>query len=458
MSYDRRDLIAFFLGFLVLAGLGWFGSGGQLWTVAQAQGTVPQTITPPVVTPPVVTPPVETPPPGGGGGGGPSAPGPVGFPCLDALAFHSTRDNNLEVYIMYGDGSGLSRLTYVNPVDEHPAPSPDGRLIAFDSTRDQSNSQIYVMNVDGSNVRRLTFSSAVDRSPNWSLDAQRIAFESNRDGSFQIWTMRYDGSDVRQLTKGPSENHFPAWSKDNTHIAFVSMRDGHNEIYVMNSADGSGQTRLTTTPNNGVSGHPTWSRDSLRIAFESNRTGNYEIFVMNAADGSNLKQITNTKDPSPPKQNRFPYWVPSCDDRIAFSSNRQDPDFRIWITYPDGTTQRRLLYERPGLLVNQNAPDEHAAWSGAPADLPLPLRVAPTATATWTATRVSQLVPGSNSTPVVPPAAIAPQGSTDSTQVSSSSPASDSNLPSDTKTSTGTPSNSGFFGWLISLWNWITRR
>jgi TolB protein len=358
---------------------------------------------------------------------------------------------------MYGDGSGLSRLTFLEPVDEHAAPSSDGSRIAFDSTRDQANAQIYVMNVDGSNVRRLTTSPAVDRAPNWSSDTHRIAFESNRDGSFQIWTMNSDGSDARQLTKG-SENHFPSWSWDNTRIVFVSLRDGH-EVYAMN-ADGSNQKRLTSTPNNGASGHPTWSRDSSRIAFESNRTGNYEIYVMNS-DGSNVKQITNAQSltpvppntPTPRKQNRFPYWVPSCDERIAFSSNRQDPDYRIWITQPDGSNQRRLAYERPGLLMSPNAPDEHPAWSGAPANLPLFSQVLPAPASTTTTNRSAQLAPnasstipvtGSNAQPTVP-------SSADST---SSSPS----AGVDSSPGTPPPSNNGFFEWLSSLWNWITHR
>lgn len=465
MIHKKYDLIVFFLGFLVILALAWFGAGGQLWATANAQGSVST----PTFTPSTQTPPSGdgTPPTGGGGG-----PPPVGFPCLDALAFHSTRDTNLEIYIMYGDGSGLSRLTYINPVDEHPAPSPDGFFIAFDSTRDQTNSQLYVMNVDGSNVRRLTFSTAVDRTPNWSLDMRRIAFESNRDGSFQIWTMRFDGTDIRQLTKGPAENTRPTWSKDGSRIAFVSVRDGHDEVYVMNSADGSNQTRLTFTPNNGVSSHPTWSRDDRRIAFESNRTGVYEIFVMNS-DGSNVRQITNSQvptptppnpptpspTPAPPRQNRFPYWVPSCDDRIVFSSNRQDPDYRIWVTQPDGSNQRRLLYERPGLLMTPNAPDEHAAWSGAPPNLPLPLRVVPTATATATATRVTQLVPGTGSTPLATQAASAANSNSSATSISpsnSNSP-SETSEPANASTTNSTPYG-GFFGWLSSLWDWITKK
>ena len=53
-------------------------------------------------------------------------------------------------------------------------------------------------------------------------------------------------------------------------IAFTSHRDGNYEIYVMN-ADGSDQTRLTTSPANDVD--PAFSPDGTKVAFESDRDG-----------------------------------------------------------------------------------------------------------------------------------------------------------------------------------------
>jgi Tol biopolymer transport system component len=77
-------------------------------------------------------------------------------------------------------------------------------------------------------------------------------------------------------------------------IAFVSSRDGNDEIYVMN-ADGSGQTRLTTTANNVADRDPSWSPDGKQIAWITNREnpvgGDRDVWIMNA-DGSNPRQIT----------------------------------------------------------------------------------------------------------------------------------------------------------------------
>jgi Tol biopolymer transport system component len=45
--------------------------------------------------------------------------------------FHSNRDGNFELYVMNGDGSGVTRLTNHPGIDRFPDWSPDGQEIAF---------------------------------------------------------------------------------------------------------------------------------------------------------------------------------------------------------------------------------------------------------------------------------------------------------------------------------------
>ena len=55
-------------------------------------------------------------------------------------------------------------------------------LIAFTSSRD-GDVEIYLMNPDGTGQRRLTNSPGSDSQPSWSPDGTRIAFTSLRDGN-----------------------------------------------------------------------------------------------------------------------------------------------------------------------------------------------------------------------------------------------------------------------------------
>ena len=155
-------------------------------------------------------------------------------------------------YLVSTDGSGARRLPYI-PLTA--VWSPDGRRIAFvRGLPDRSqvgpvgrNHEIYVMNADGSGSRRLTHNRAYDGEPAWSPDGRKIAFQSTKTigGNKEIYVMNADGSGKRNLTRNPAMDGRPSWSPDGRRIAFVSDRDGRLEAHVMN-ADGSGQRSLTS--------------------------------------------------------------------------------------------------------------------------------------------------------------------------------------------------------------------
>ena len=227
-------------------------------------------------------------------------PAGAGFPGVNGqIAFVSSRDGNLEIYVMNADGGGLVRLTTDAAVDFSPAWSPDGSRITFFSNRDGTG-EIYAMNADGTGVTQLTTAGGFE--PAWSPDGNRIAFRSNRDGNPEIYVMNADGTVPTRITTNAAFDDFPAWSPDGTRIAFFSNRDGSFDIYVMN-ADGSFPTNLTFDP--AVDLFPDWSPDGTKIAFRSSRDGNSEVYVM-AADGSAPTRVTNN-----PASDDVPAWAVS---------------------------------------------------------------------------------------------------------------------------------------------------
>ena len=52
-------------------------------------------------------------------------------------------------------------------------------------------------------ISRLTYNSADDGTPSWSPDGRRIAFTSSRDGNNEIYVVDSDGSNLRRLTNDP---------------------------------------------------------------------------------------------------------------------------------------------------------------------------------------------------------------------------------------------------------------
>src|SRR3982751_4761770 len=72
---------------------------------------------------------------------------------------------------------GVARLLVSHPATEsRPLYSPDGKRLAFTSTR-TGNGDVYVLDIETGDLRRLTFHEAMERVDSWSPDSKYIYFE-----------------------------------------------------------------------------------------------------------------------------------------------------------------------------------------------------------------------------------------------------------------------------------------
>lgn len=202
-------------------------------------------------------------------------------PDSTRIAFARSTSAGAEVHVVRADGSGDRVVT----AGTHPTWSPDGGSIAYELDGD-----IWVVRASGAGAQRVTSGPAYDGWPDWSPDGRRIAFTSSRAGGIDIFSLPCsqgyvcNGDQPRRLTTDPRIDIAPSWSPDGTRIAFR----GGDDVFVMNR-DGSGQSAVTTDP--AFDADPAWGPDGATLAFATSRDGNAEIYRV-GIDGTGEVNLT----------------------------------------------------------------------------------------------------------------------------------------------------------------------
>jgi TolB protein len=136
---------------------------------------------------------------------------PTWSPTGTQIAFTSDRTGAQQVYVMSADGSGVRRVTsesYADRATWSPAPYNE---IAF-SARTGPGFDIKILNIGTGETRQITFGEGTNESPAWAPNGRHLAFMSTRRGRSQIFTVDRDGRNLRQITRD-GNNTTPHWSQ-----------------------------------------------------------------------------------------------------------------------------------------------------------------------------------------------------------------------------------------------------
>ncbi|HEX8766657.1 MAG TPA: hypothetical protein VF740_15920 [Candidatus Acidoferrum sp.] len=181
------------------------------------------------------------------------------------VIFTSEREGSADIYRVHLDGSGLERLTDDPAYDDQAVLSPDGKTLAFVSSRGTGRAHIWLLDLTSRRAHLLTPNSRSDFRPAWSPDGKWIAFSSDRDSngghipgrwellhSLSVYVIRPDGSDLRRVTRGRGVAGSPRWSPDGKRIyyyettelgaayaGFGDEADGSTQIVSIDVAEGS---------------------------------------------------------------------------------------------------------------------------------------------------------------------------------------------------------------------------
>lgn len=206
------------------------------------------------------------------------------------LIYEGRWRGDIDIFIVDITRGLTQNITRNRAMDTRPVWSPDGRHIAFESTR-HNEVKIFVMNALGQEVRPILPDWDYPRyqnNPQWSGDGRTVFFRSYFSLNAPTFRINLDGSNFGRVTPGEITTLVRTdFNPDRSLV--MSYRKGVWGIYLY-SRDWSELKQLT---NNNIRFRdmPRWSPDMEQVAFISSDIGETEIYVMNA-DGGNLRRIT----------------------------------------------------------------------------------------------------------------------------------------------------------------------
>ena len=218
--------------------------------------------------------------------------------------------SDADLYLIPFAGGEAVRLTTSPKAETNPRFSPDGRWIAFLSSREGDKSQVFLLSRGGGEASRLTDLKGGVSSFEWSPDSKRlvlvasdpdpdepgdeakgddkktprpivtrrIQFKRDYEGYLREIRSHLHVFDVEkktsvQITSGPYDDEQPAWSPDGKTIAFVSNRsaepDTNRDSNIFLIAPLAGETPRAITTNPSEDQQPSWSPDSKIIVYVS---------------------------------------------------------------------------------------------------------------------------------------------------------------------------------------------
>ncbi|HMH44610.1 MAG TPA: LpqB family beta-propeller domain-containing protein, partial [Pyrinomonadaceae bacterium] len=203
---------------------------------------------------------------------------------------------------------GDAHLLVSHPATEsRPLYSPDGRSLAFTSTR-TGNGDIYLLTIDTGDLKRLTFDDSNDQLDAWSADGRWIYFtSSSRDmGGTDIYRVSSDGGTPMQVSGDLYTNeYFAAPSHDGNSVAFVGhgfggsqwWRKGHShidesEIWLIHP--GANPTYEQISEGGAKEVWPMWSKNDATVYYVSDRSGAQNVWAKDLNGKS--RQVTQFKD------------------------------------------------------------------------------------------------------------------------------------------------------------------
>jgi TolB protein len=216
--------------------------------------------------------------------------------------------SSYDIFMADLNGKIVKQLTNSPGYDAEATLSPDGKLMVYTSTKD-GDLELYVMNLESGEEKRITHELGYDGGAWFSPDGKKIIWRASRPKTeaeikeykellaenlvaptqMEVWVANADGSQAKQMTALGQANWAPNFFPDSRRIIFASNHEYKRgfpfNLYAINE-DGSGLKKISR--DNGFDAFPMFSYDGKKIVFSSNRnnggTRDTNIFIAEWVD------------------------------------------------------------------------------------------------------------------------------------------------------------------------------
>jgi TolB protein len=136
---------------------------------------------------------------------------PTWSPTGTQIAFTSDRTGSPQIWVMNADGSELNKITNESWCDRPTWSVPPNNEIAY-AAKTGAGFDIRIFDFATRTIRTITDGIGSNESPAFSPNGRHVAFTSTRAGKAQIFVVDRDGKNLRQLTRN-GMNRYPNWSQ-----------------------------------------------------------------------------------------------------------------------------------------------------------------------------------------------------------------------------------------------------
>jgi dipeptidyl aminopeptidase/acylaminoacyl peptidase len=240
-----------------------------------------------------------------------------------------------------------------------PEISPDGQSVAYTVRtkmlkEDKNETRIWMVSTRGGDAIPMTAEGVSSGHPRWSPDGKFLAFTSSRNGGkSQVWLLNRLGGEAVRLTDVPQGVDDFEWSPDSTKLVLILRDPKPDDAEGAKDGDKAAAAKPKTPPPY-VIDRLQFKRDTVGY-LDRRRT---HLYVFDVAKKTATQITSGDYDDSQPA------WSPDG-KQLAFVSNRSQPDpdatndSNIWVVAVDNADKGEHLKQ----VTTNPGPDSQPTWS-----------------------------------------------------------------------------------------------